>query len=133
MIELLTLPLQFIILSFLVRDADIRKVALLVSVAFTFSYMTIGDPYFYIRNGLIDVYLLLAISFILDVKKRYLLYFICGISLFMNIYEGMSYYQTFIYPYRDVIQWWMVEFMFIILAWKCEWRVLNVKFGRDNY
>lgn len=133
MLELLTLPIQFLILAFIVKDSDVSNVSLLMSVAFVFSYLTIGDPYFYVRNGLIDVYLTLAASFILDKKKRYLLYAICCTSLFMNIYEGMSYYQTIIYPYRDVIQWWMVEFMFIILAWKCEWRVLNVKTSRNNH
>lgn len=131
--DLLTLPIQFILLAFLVKDQDVKWVGLLMSVAFAFSFLSQGHDYFYIRNAAIDMYLILCTSFLYDARKKLLLYIICWTSLSMNVYEGMSYYQTIIYPYRDVIQWWMVEFMFIILAWKCEWRMLDVKPSGNNY
>lgn len=133
MIDTIIVLLQFTLVFLLCKNNDIKMVAGLLSL--NFGLQAILLPFFNLFSVLcgFDLLMLVGVLFIHSFYKKVLLFIIIACSLFMNIYEGMSYYQTFIYPYRDVIQWWMVEFMFIILAWKCEWRVLNVKFGRDNY
>lgn len=127
MIELIVVPLQFLLLALFCKNIDIKFVSGLLSLNFIVQMMVVSDTNYYTILALCDLISITSVMYLTNKTKRLYLYIICWTSLFMNIYEGVSYYQTFIYPYRDVIQWWMVEIMFIILAWKCEWRVLNVK------
>lgn len=133
MIELIVVPLQFLLLALLCKNIDVKFVAGLLSLNFIIQMMVVSDTNYYTMLALCDLISIASIMYLMNKTKRLTLFIIIICSLAMNIYEGMSYYQTIIYPYRDVIQWWMVEFMFIILAWKCDWRVLNVKVGRNNY
>lgn len=128
--------IQFIILLLLVVNKDIQTFCIGYVVILLINIGMVGTPIdiFYWKKALSDIVLLYFCTKISINWKRYLISTIVICSLLMNIYEGLSYYQTIIYPYRDVIQWWMVEIMFIVLAWNCNWRGIdNVKLRRINH
>ena len=116
--------IQFLLLLLLVVNKDIRTFCIGYVVILFINVGLINTPveWFYWKKALSDISLLYFCTKVGIDWKRYLVGSIILCSLSMNVYEGFSYYQTIIYPYRDVIQWWMVEIMFIILAWNCNWR-----------
>ena len=131
--DMLIVVIQFIGMCILCKDKDVGIISLLLASLFALDMLQIPDNYFYIVAATYDILSLIIVSYLIDKWKRYTLFTIILCSLFMNIYEGLSYYQTFIYPYRDIIQWWMVEIMFIILAWNCNWRGIGyVKLCRTD-
>lgn len=131
--EAIVTPIQFLLVYILCRDSDIRTSAGLLCAVFVLDITPISATYYYWIHTLFDLMILAAIYPLKNNIKTYLIGGITICSLSMNIYEGLSYYQTFIYPYRDVIQWWMVEIMFVILAWNCNWRGIgHVKLRRIN-
>ena len=133
MIDTLIVLLQFVLVFLFCKDRDVKLVAGLLSLNFILQMATLPFfNYFSVLSGF-DLLMLTSVLFISSWYKKIILFTIILCSLSMNIYEGLSYYQTFIYPYRDVIQWWMVEIMFIILAWNCNWRGIGyVKLRRIN-
>lgn len=131
--SLVIVSLQFLIISFFVRDRNIVLCSFWLSLVFLLQYFTIGLGDYYFRHTLFDLTSLFIVGLFCQGYKRLFLYIIIICSLLMNIYEGLSYYQTIIYPYRDIIQWWMVEIMFIVLAWNCNWRGIGyVKLRRNS-
>lgn len=130
MFDILLVPFQFLLLAFMIKDRDVKLVSYGLAAIFLIDSMLyiMKLPFidYYIKHAVSDCFMLFLLFYLYCKYKRYLLFVVIVCSLLMNIYEMTSPYQTIIYPYRDVIQWWMVEFMFIILAWKCGWRV-NVK------
>lgn len=131
--DMLIVVIQFIGMCILCKDKDVGIISLLLTFLFALDMLQIPDNYFYIVAATYDILSLIIVSYLIAKWKRYTLFTIILCSLTMNVYEGLSYYQTFIYPYRDIIQWWMVEAMFIILAWNCNWRGIGyVKLRRIN-
>lgn len=131
--SLVIVSLQFLIISFFVRDKNIVLCGFWLSLLFMMQYFTIGIGDYYFRHTLFDLISIVIVGMSCQGYKKLTLLTIILCSLLMNIYEGLSYYQTFIYPYRDITQWWMVEIMFIVLAWNCNWRGIdNVKFCRTD-
>ena len=131
--DMIIVVLQFIAVVIFCKDRDIRIASLLFSFIFALDMLPVSDNYFYLVASLYDCLSFLIVIYLTTRWKRLTLLTIILCSLLMNIYEGLSYYQTIIYPYRDVIQWWMVEIMFIVLAWNCNWRGIDyVKLRRIN-
>jgi hypothetical protein len=130
MIDTLIALSQFILLCLLCKDRDVELVAGLLSLNLVFQIIVLSFINTYLLLSIFDLLMLGSIIFLYGKTKQLILFTIILCSLIMNVYEHFSYYQTFIYPYRDVIQWWMVEAIFITLAWKCSWRY-NVKFRRN--
>lgn len=127
--------IQFILLLLLVVNKDIRTFCIGYVVILVINVGLINTPveWFYWKKAISDLFLLYFCTKVSIDWKRYLVGSVVICSLLMNIYEGLSYYQTIIYPYRDIIQWWMVEIMFVVLAWNCNWRGIdNVKFCRTD-
>jgi hypothetical protein len=120
--DLILVPLQFLILTLICKDSDIKYVGVLLSLLFCLDIFQVPPDYHYQVHAIYDMATISIISILVCSIKRLILFSVCMVSLIMNLYEYSSVYQTMIYPYRDVIQWWMVEFMFIVLAWKCQYK-----------
>lgn len=134
MMDTIIVLLQFMLVFLFCKDRDVKLVAGLLSLNFVLQIVILPFfNYFSVLSGF-DLLMFTSVLFIQNWYRRLTLLTIILCSLSMNIYEGLSYYQTIIYPYRDVIQWWMVEIMFVVLAWNCNWRGIdNVKLCRvDN-
>ena len=133
MLELMLIPLQFIIFAFFCVDKNVAKFSAALALTFILNdIVNIEWLTFYLEQAAQDVLMLLCCLLLRDNNKRLPLISICLVSFGMNIYEHCSYYQSFFYQYRDMLQWWMVEIMFVITIWKCKWRGFNAN-SRQNY
>lgn len=131
--ELIATPIQFLLIYLLCRDEDVSLSAGLLSFIFLVDIIPVSAEYYYWVHAGFDLLILAATIPLKNYIKVHLISGITICSLIMNMYEGLNTYQTIIYPYRDVIQWWMVEAMFIVLVWNCNWRGMNyVKLRRIN-
>jgi hypothetical protein len=122
-------PLILFILYFLIEDIDIRKVCLGMSCIMLFDILTyyVTPSYlYYIRSCYTDVLTMYISILLVNKTKTYSILAICLFSIFMNMYEDMSYYQTIFFQYRDTIQFVMMQLIFIILLYKARWRKLYV-------
>ena len=131
---LLFYAIEFFILSLLLINEDVRTFCLAYVVILLVNIGLINTPneMFYWKKAISDILLLYFCMSIQTDWKRYCLGGVIICSLLMNVYEGLHTYQTIIYPYRDTVQWLMVEVMVIILAWKSDWRGMNcVKLRRN--
>ena len=122
MLELWAVVIQFLLTAFFITDKDIRRYAVATAVVLSINNLLVGVGDYYLRNMIFDLLFMSTVITLKDSIKQYLLFAICACSLLMNYYEWQSVYQTFIYEYRDIVQWWMVELMFVITFWKCSWR-----------
>lgn len=132
MIELWAIVIQFLLAALIIKDKDVILYCIGVALTFCLSNLLIGVGDYYIRHLLFDVLFISIIPLLKDRVKQTLLFTVCFCSLLMNYYEWQSVYQTPLYPYRDTLQWWMVELMFIITCWKCTWRE-HIEICRNYY
>lgn len=125
MTELIIVVFQFLLLAIFCKDKDIKIISLLLSFIFlsdTLFFNYLGTDYYYQRQIFQDILMIGSLSLVKDNLKWLITISICAISLCMNFYELQSYYQTFLYPYRDNFQWWMVEALFGVLCWNVRFK-----------
>lgn len=135
MLSLLITPLILFLISFLILDRDVAVVSRLIVcwiLLDLFTWQVFGLDYFYLRAAFIDILLACTVvSFIRGVR----LYFVTvpiTISLFLNLYEHVSYFQTMFYPYRHYIQSILMQVMIWGLIYGCNWRKLCNKTHTQN-
>jgi hypothetical protein len=126
MISLLITPCSLLILSFLIKDKDIVLVSRLLFLALVANVLInpyVPQEYFYIKEALFDT---IQYSFVFLLKDR-LRYFLLGIpcvvSFLLNIYEAFSYYQTVFYPFREGIQFLLLQLIVVGLCLDAEWKI----------
>lgn len=123
---------QFLLLSIFCKDKDIKIVSALLSIIFISNILLFGTDYYYQRQIFQDVLMIVCLYQVKDNLKWLITTSICAISLCMNFYELQSYYQTFLYPYRDNLQWWMVEALFATLCWKVIFKEKHEQICNNN-
>lgn len=135
MLSLLITPLILFLISFLILDRDIAVVSRLLVcwiLLDLFTWQVFGLDYFYLRAALVDILLVCTmVSFVRGIR----LYFVTtpiAISLFLNLYEHVSYFQTMFYPYRHHIQLILMQVMIWGLIYGCRWRKLCNKTHTQN-
>lgn len=127
MITLLLTVMQALLLSYLVKDKDVKYTLIAMAGVFFINILMYGYPLYYIRHAGLDILFCLSGYFLKDLYKRVILFGICLSSYAMNLYEHFSYYQTIIYPYRKEIQWCLVQMMYLTVLHNCKWRDLCKK------
>lgn len=133
MLELMLIPLQFIVFAFFCADKNVTKFSVALALAFILNdIVNIEWLTFYLEQAAQDVLMLLCCLLLKDKNKRLLLISICLVSFGMNIHEHCSYYQSFFYEYRNVLQWWMVELMFVITIWNTKWRKMSCLYSQKR-
>ncbi len=122
-------PLVLFLFYIIIEDKDISKTCLGMSCVMLFdifTYYATPDYFYYIRSCYTDVLTMYVSLLLVNKTKVYSIFTICLFSIFMNMYEDMSYYQTIFFQYRDTIQFVMMQLIFIILLYKARWRKLYV-------
>lgn len=124
-LDALLIPLIILLSYFCVMETDIRRLSIVWSSVFMldavltplfFNHYTT----FYLFHFSLDIITLISAWTILWHRWWRLLIIsaVCLFSAWMNMYEHMSPIQTFIYEYRDQIQWWLVEILVACLLAK---------------
>lgn len=128
--EALLVPLSFSIAALFVISNDIKKLCIIYSSLFMVA-VVLGYTLFY---GLSSYY---KFQFIMDIMygasalilqckwKRNALIIICALSAAMNLYEELSYYQTFIYPYRYWIQFILTQLLLVIILFNTKMKLIR--------
>lgn len=116
MIAFILIPLVF---YFLVEQEDIKLCLLIWSAIFFIDYMIPSprETYFQIAT-MIDLCLLISCSVIRDKWKMFGCMFVLALSAFLNIREGLNYYQTSSYTFLVYYQWISIEIITAILLFK---------------
>lgn len=124
-LDALLIPLILLLSHFCVMENDIKKLALVWSSVFIldavltplfFNHYTT----FYLFHFSLDIISLVAAWIIIwrGWWRLLIISAVCLFSAWMNMFEHMSPVQTFIYDYRDQIQWWLVEILVACLLFK---------------
>lgn len=135
MLSLLITPLILFLISFLILDRDIAVVSRLIVcwiLLDLFTWQVFGLDYFYLRAALMDILLTCTIASFIKGMRLYFVTIPITISLFLNLYEHVSYYQTVFYPYRHYIQFMLMQVMIWGLIYGCRWRKLCNKTHTQN-
>ncbi len=131
MLYLFVTPIILILISYIIRDKDIVEASryisgiILLDILSWFLFPT--EDYYYLRSALIDIVMFFAILGIQDSRRFVILTISIFISLLLNLYEHVSYYQTIFYPYRQYIQFGLMQTMLWGLIVGCKWRTLCKK------
>lgn len=135
MLSLLITPFILLLISFLILDKDIVVVSRLIFCWIILDLVTwqiFGLDYFYLRAVLMDILLLTTVSTLLKGLRVYIVVIPIIISLLLNLYEHVSYYQTIFYPYRQYIQFGLMQIMLWGLVVGCRWRKVCNKTHTQN-
>ena len=126
MMYLFITPILLLLLSYLVRDKDIVEVSRYISfILFVDIFSWLAFPnvdYYYLRSALIDIAMFFAILGVKNSRRFLFIVIPISLSLFLNLYEHISYYQTIFYPYRQYIQFGLMQIMLWGLIVGCRWR-----------
>lgn len=126
MMYLLITPITLILLSYLIKDKDIVEVGRYISfILFVDILSWLVFPsldFYYLRSALIDVAMFFAILGVKNSRRFLFITIPITISFFLNLYEHISYYQTIFYPYRQYIQFGLMQIMLWGLVVGCRWR-----------
>lgn len=136
MLYLFITPIILLLISYLIRDKDIVEVSryisyiLLLDIFSWFVFPTTES--YYLRSVLIDIALFFAVLNIDNSRRFMVLATPIIISLLLNLYEHVSYYQTIFYPYRQYIQFGLMQIMLWGLVVGCRWRKVCNKTHTQN-
>ena len=125
MISLFLTPITLLLLSFIIKDRDIVVVSrllfftLMVNTGFHF---ILPMDVFYLKEAVFDIIMFMTVFLLKDNFRSLLIGIPCFISFLMNIIEQFSYYQTIFYPFREYVQFLLIQTMFIGLVYNCKWR-----------
>lgn len=125
MISLLITPITLLVISFLIKNKDVVVVGRLLSLFLMLNisyHFGIGQEYFYLKEVLFDIAILCSAFLLKDRFRSYFLIVPCIVSMMLNLYEHISYYQTIFYPYRQYIQFGLMQIMLWGLIVGCRWR-----------
>lgn len=125
MVSLLITPITLLVISFLIKNKDVVVVSRLLSLFLFLNisyHFGIGQEYFYLKEVLFDAVILSSAFLLRDRFRSYFIIVPCIISIILNLYEHVSYYQTIFYPYRQYIQFGLMQIMLWGLIVGCRWR-----------
>lgn len=125
MISLLITPITLLVISFLIKNKDVVVVSRLLSLFLFLNisyHFNIGYDYFYLKEVLFDTVILCSAFLLKDRVRSYFIIVPCILSILLNLYEHISYYQTIFYPYRQYIQFGLMQIMLWGLIVGCRWR-----------
>lgn len=126
--------LILVIFYFYVEQEDIKTCLLLWSAIFFLDFLIPleTDTYFYVA-AMIDMCLLISSSVIKERWKMLGCMFFLAISAFLNIREGVSYYQTSTYTFLVYYQWLSIEIITAILLFKVRLRDDIFRISRTHH
>jgi len=127
MISLFITPVTLIILSLLIKDKDIVLVSRLLSFIMFIGlalHFILPPDVFYIKEASFDILMFATVFLLKDDVKAFLVGIPCVLSFLLNVHEQFSYYQTMFYPYREYIQFILLQIVLLGVVIDCKWRKL---------
>jgi hypothetical protein len=127
MVSLLITPVTLLVLSLLIKDKDIVLVSRLLSFTMLVGlalHFILPPDLFYIKEASFDILMFSTVFLLRDDVKSFLVGVPCVLSFLLNVHEQFSYYQTMLYPYREYIQFILLQIVLLGVVIDCKWRKL---------
>lgn len=115
--------LSILFILFFVLDRDVRLFLVLLLSIICINTLQYGDSNYYLRSIIYDSLIIYCSLFISNHRKFCVITLLCLISIISTGYELLSYYRTDLYPYRNIIQYTLLQCIIGVACWNCKWRV----------